>query len=217
MSDTSDEEFFKQRGFGQRLGYGDRPALIIIDMINAFTDKDMPLGAPLEDQIDAITPLLESAHARGTPVFFSTVAYEYDDLRDAGIWGLKMKGSATLRAGTASVEVDERLPVLGADTILKKKYASCFFGTDFVAQLNARCIDTLIITGTATDVCCESTARDAFMLNYRTLMVSDANATNSDEAHNASLNALFNRFADVFTTDEVVALLDASSSTTAVE
>ena len=76
MSDTSDEEFFKQRGFGQRLGYGDRPALIIIDMINAFTDKDMPLGAPLEDQIDAITPLLESAHARGTPVFFSTVAYE---------------------------------------------------------------------------------------------------------------------------------------------
>ena len=60
-------------------------------------------------------------------------------------------------------------------------------------------------------------ARDAFMLNYRTLMVSDANATSSDEAHNASLNALFNRFADVFTTDEVVALLDASSSTTAVE
>ena len=55
------------------------------------------------------------------------------------------------------------------------------------------------------------------MLNYRTLMVSDANATSSDEAHNASLNALFNRFADVFTTDEVVALLDASSSTAAVE
>ena len=71
--------------------------------------------------------------------------------------------------------------------------------------------DTVIITGTATNVCCEATARDAFMLNYRTLVVSDANATTSDEAHNASLNALFNRFADVFTTDEVADLLQAGA------
>jgi ureidoacrylate peracid hydrolase len=75
--------------------------------------------------------------------------------------------------------------------------------------LRAAGIDTAIITGTATNVCCESTARDAFMLNYRTLVVSDANATTTDEAHNASLNALFNRFADVFRTDEVVGLLGA--------
>ena len=77
MADISDEEFFKQRGFGLRIGYGGRPALIIIDMINAFTDKDMPLGAPLEDQIEAIEPLLEAAHERDLPVYFSTVAYEY--------------------------------------------------------------------------------------------------------------------------------------------
>ena len=92
MADISDEEFFKQRGFGLRIGYGERPALIIIDMINAFTDKDMPLGAPLEDQIEAIEPLLEAAHERDLPVYLSTVAYEYDDLRDAGIWGMKIKG-----------------------------------------------------------------------------------------------------------------------------
>ena len=70
----------------------------------------------------------------------------------------------------------------------------------------------MIITGTATNVCCESTARDAFMLNYRTLVVSDANATVSDEAHNASLNALFVRFADVLTTDEIVDLLAVASA-----
>jgi ureidoacrylate peracid hydrolase len=60
------------------------------------------------------------------------------------------------------------------------------------------------ITGIATNVCCESTARDTFMLNYRPLVVSDANATVSDEAHNAALNVLFVRFADVFLSDEVV-------------
>ena len=65
MADISDEEFFKQRGFGLRIGYGGSPALIIIDMINAFTDKDMPLGAPLEDQIEAIEPLLEDGEVNG--------------------------------------------------------------------------------------------------------------------------------------------------------
>jgi ureidoacrylate peracid hydrolase len=84
--------------------------------------------------------------------------------------------------------------------------------SDLGERLQAAGIDTVIITGTATNVCCESTARDAFMLNYRTLVVSDANATVSDEAHNASLNALFVRFADVFTTKEILDLLAAASA-----
>ena len=79
--------------------------------------------------------------------------------------------------------------------------------SDLLERLKAAGIDTVIIVGTATNVCCKSTARDAFMLNYRTLVVSDVNATVSDEAHNASLNALFMRFADVFTTAEVADLL----------
>jgi ureidoacrylate peracid hydrolase len=74
-----------------------------------------------------------------------------------------------------------------------------------------------VITGTATNVCCESTARDAFMLNFKTIMVSDGNATATDEAHNAALNGLFNRFTDVFSTDEMVALLEASASAAAAE
>jgi nicotinamidase-related amidase len=208
MSDTSDEAFFKERGFGIRLGYGARPALIIIDMINAFTDKDMPLGAPLEDQIDAITPLLDTAHARDLPVFFSTVAYEYDDLRDAGIWGMKMKGSATLRAGTDRVEVDARLPVLPADTLLKKKYASCFFGTDLMAQLNARSIDTLIITGCTTSGCVRATAVDAVQSGFRPMVVRQAVGDRSVAAHNQSLFDLDAKYADVVEVDDAVSYLN---------
>src|SRR5262249_41431257 len=98
----------------------------------------------------------------------------------------------------------------GDQDVIKGRFTALVQGW---SDLGARCeksgIDTLIITGTATNVCCESTARDAFMLSYRTLMVSDANATATDEGHNASLNALLSRFADVFTTDEVVGLLEA--------
>ena len=124
-----------------------------------------------------------------------------------------------LTDGNEGAELWHDLDVQPEDEItIKRRFSALIQGSsDLGERLTKAGIDTLIITGTATNVCCESTARDAFMLNYRTLMVSDANATSSDEAHNASLNALFNRFADVFTTDEVVALLDASSSTTAVE
>jgi len=98
----------------------------------------------------------------------------------------------------------------GDEHVIKRRFSALIQGSSNLdARLRAAGVDTAIITGTATNVCCESTARDAFMLNYRTLVVSDANATTTDEAHNASLNALFNRFADVFRTDEVVGLLGA--------
>jgi ureidoacrylate peracid hydrolase len=99
----------------------------------------------------------------------------------------------------------------GDEQVIKRRFSALIQGSsDLGERLQAAGIDTVIITGTATNICCESTARDAFMLNYRTLVVSDANATVSDEAHNASLNALFVRFADVFTTGEILDLLAAA-------
>ena len=72
-----------------------------------------------------------------------------------------------------------------------------------------RGIDTIVVTGTATNTCCEATARDGMMLNFRTVVVSDANAARSDAEHSASLSNLLNMFADVRTTDEMIALLAA--------
>ena len=132
---NSDEEFFKQRGFGMRIGFGERPALIVIDMVKAFTNPEMMLGANLDSQIDAIKPMVDVAHQRGIPVIYSIVKYEHADLKDAGIWALKQKGTITLLAGTDATDVDPRLPVADGDMVLGKKYASCFFGTDLVPRL----------------------------------------------------------------------------------
>src|SRR5438270_5981371 len=104
----SDVECFERRGFGQKLGFGLRPALLVVDMVRAFTNPEMPLGANLDSQIAAVQSALRIAHDREVPVIFSTVAYEDENLRDAGIFGQKQKGSATLRAGTEGVEVDPR-------------------------------------------------------------------------------------------------------------
>src|SRR5438309_6552661 len=147
---SSDAEFFQQRGFGQKLGFGQRPALLIVDMAKAFANPGMHLGAKLDSQIEAIQLLLRAAHDQGVPVIFSTVSYEDENLKDAGVFGMKQKGSSTLRAGTEGVQIDSRLDFWPTDSLLVKKYASCFFGTDLVSRLLVRGLDTLILTGRTT-------------------------------------------------------------------
>ena len=169
-----DREFFRQRGFGLRIGFGARPALLVIDMLKAFTDPAMMLGADLDAQVAAISPLLGVAHERAIPVIFSTVMYNDADFRDAGIWALKQKGVATLKAGTPGVEVDPRLDRRPGDSLLVKKYASCFFGTDLVSRLTSRQVDTLIITGCTTSGCVRATAVDAVQTGFRPMVVREA-------------------------------------------
>ena len=203
-----------------------KTALVVIDMQNIWVKEGMPAYSPYcEAIVPNINRLAAASRRAGGKVYWVRAIYGDDAPRT---WSAYMdfldRGQMEdmLEALTDGNEGAELWPDLdirpGDEVTIKRRFSALIQGSsDLGERLGAAGIDTLIITGTATNVCCESTARDAFMLNYRTLMVSDANATSSDEAHNASLNALFNRFADVFTTDEVVAMLDASSSVAAAE
>lgn len=206
-SGQDDEAFFRQRGFGRTIGFGERPALIVIDIINAFTDSNMPLGANLDSQVAAIQPLIAVAHERNVPVIYSTVKYEDADLADAGIWGLKMGGSSSLKAGTPAVEVDARLDVGPRDSLLVKKYASCFFGTDLIARLNSRRVDTLIVTGCTTSGCVRATAVDAVQSGLRPMVVREAVGDRSVAAHEQSLFDLQAKYADVVSLEETLQYL----------
>jgi maleamate amidohydrolase len=203
-SGQDDEAFFRQRGFGLKIGFGERPALLVIDMLKAFTNPDMMLGANLDAQIAAITPLLDIAHARAIPVIFSTVIYHEADLKDAGIWALKQKGVATLKAGTDGVNVDARLDFRPTDSLLVKKYASCFFGTDLVSRLMSRQVDTLIVTGCTTSGCVRATAVDAVQTGLRPMVVREAVGDRSASAHAQSLFDLDAKYADVVSLDETL-------------
>ena len=201
-------------------------ALVVIDMQNVWVKQGMPAYSPYcEAIVPNINRLAAATRGAGGKVYWVRAIYgddaprtwsAYMDFLDRGQMENMLQA---LTDGNEGAALWHDLDIQPEDEItIKRRFSALIQGSsDLGERLTKAGIDTLIITGTATNVCCESTARDAFMLNYRTLMVSDANATSSDEAHNASLNALFNRFSDVFTTDEVVALLDASSSTTAVE
>ena len=206
-SGKHDEEFFRERGFGLKIGFGARPALIVIDMLMGFTNPDMPLGSNLDVQIEAQKPLLEAAHERRIPVIFSTVMYHEADIRDAGIWGLKQRGALTLTADSEAVKVDPRLDRRPDDSLLVKRYASCFFGTDLVPRLTSRHIDTLIITGCTTSGCVRATAVDAVQNGFRPMVVREAVGDRSVAAHEQSLFDLNAKYADVVSLDETLRYL----------
>jgi nicotinamidase-related amidase len=202
-----DAKFFAARGFGKRIGFGNRAALVVIDYINAFTDASMPLGSDLDAELAQTNLLIDEAHAQRLTVIYSTVAYDEDGYKDAGIWALKQSGLSTLKAGTPAVELDRRLHREPADILIAKKYASCFYGTDLVARLNARQIDTLILTGCTTSGCVRSTAVDALQNGFRPIIARDAVGDRSVAAHNQSLFDLDQKYGDVMTVEEILAEL----------
>jgi ureidoacrylate peracid hydrolase len=106
------------------------------------------------------------------------------------------------------------LEVLPGDLkVLKRRFGAFVPGSSELHDiLQARNIDTIIVTGTATNVCCESTARDAMMMNYKVIFVSDGNATSNDDEHNAALGNMLAMFADVMSTDEVVGYLGQAAA-----
>ncbi len=203
----SDAEFFKQRGFGMRIGFGERPALLVVDMVKAFTNPALMLGANLDSQLEAHKPLLAAMHDLKLPVLFSTVIYEDADLKDAGIWALKQKGVVTLKAGGDGSQIDPRLDYRKTDTLLLKKYASCFFGTDLVPRLMAHRVDTLIITGCTTSGCVRASAVDACQNGFRPMVVREAVGDRSVAAHEQSLFDLNAKYADVVSLEETLQYL----------
>lgn len=204
-------EFFRQRGFGRRIGFGKQPVVLVIDMITAFTDPSMMLGANLDAEIAASVQLLQAARDAAVPIIFSTVAYDDGQQKDAGIWAMKQAGVSTLAAGSDGVRVDTRLGRRAQDTLLVKKYASCFFGTDLVPRLLARGADTLIMVGCTTSGCVRATAVDACQTGFRPMVVREGVGDRSATAHAQSLFDLDAKYADVVSLQETLQYLREGS------
>lgn len=204
----ADEEFFRQRGFGLKIGFGKRPALVIVDIIQAFTDPDMPLGSAMDDEIVEANRVIDACRKAGAPIIFTTTAYDDAGLKDGGVWVLKQKGAATLRSGTPAVELDKRLHYQEGDSLLVKKYASCFFGTDLLSRLVAHGCDTVLIVGATTSGCVRGTAVDAVQNGFRPIVIKEAVADRSKAAHEQSLFDLEAKYCDVVPISEVLEYLE---------
>ena len=205
-----------------------RTALVVVDLQNGFM-MDGVAHAVIEQARDIVPAVNRLAatlrEAGGTVVWVRTAATEesfkswsiaYEKLANPA---RAQKRIAALTPGSLGHQLWAAMDVQPADVIVDKTRFSAFIqgSSTIEASLRARGIDTLLITGTATNVCCESTARDAAMRNFQTVMVSDALAAKTDEEHNATLMNFALNFGDVMTTDEAIDYLRANGAATKAE
>lgn len=194
-----------------------KTALVVVDMQNGFMPTETA-HAPCPMAIEIvpnINRLAQVVRATGGTVIWIQTAFTDETLTSwstlYGMVGPKgtEKRRRSLSVGGKGYDLWPDLKVEAADLIVEKKRYSAFIqGSSNIEEvLRQRGLDTLLITGTVTNVCCESTARDAMMLDYRVTMLSDGNAALNDAEHAAALNTFAMFFGDVMTTDEAVARL----------
>ena len=199
-----------------------RTALVVIDLQHAFMDDAVghAVCPAARDIVPAVNRLAAAVRRTGGGVFWVQMTHDESCLDGWSVAfeistpAMREKRIAALSEGGLGHRLWPELDVRPEDEIVKKyRYSGFLPGTsDLPEHLRARGFDTVLITGTVTNVCCESSARDANMLNFRTIMVSDGNAALSQAEHDAALTAFYATFGDVMDTDMIIAALDRAVS-----
>jgi ureidoacrylate peracid hydrolase len=203
---------------------GPKTALVVVDMQIYFMGEGQPSECPIAREIvPNVNRLAEATRRNGGKVIWIQTHSGPDSLDFWSVYYERMTpGSSQARVdgmspGGSGFDIWPDLEVRDDDVIVPKTRFSAFMPdpTFFDGILKENGIDTLLITGVSTCTCCESTARDGMMLNYRTMMITDGCAAPNDELHNATMNQFYLQFGDVQSTDEVIALLDRKLSAAA--
>jgi maleamate amidohydrolase len=225
-----DRRVFELSGFGQRAGWGKKPALIIIDVTYAFAGegdqveesiKKYPLSCGAESwaAIRENQRLLAAARKAAIPVLYTLTEYR-DDKTDVGGWAGKHRNvtHSSMIEGSKGGQIIEELRPAPGELVISKKKPSAFFGTPTVSYLIDRCVDTLIITGCTTSGCVRSSVIDAFSYNYKIIIPEECVFDRGQASHAINLFDMHQKYADVISTDEAVShlvrTLDATGDAT---
>lgn len=200
-----------------------RTAHLVIDMQNGFMEQGAPVEVPMAREIvDEINRLSAAVRASGGKNYFLRYTTPHGEVPAWPIMMQRMGVGATVHRDAFTPDAHywqlwPSIEVADGDVVVDKHRFSAFTpGTsDLPAILEADGIDTVIISGTLTNCCCESTARDAMQNNYKVIMAADANAALSDEEHAATLHILGLVFADLRSVEELEGMLAAEATTRA--
>jgi nicotinamidase-related amidase len=207
---AEDSELYQQRGFQRRIGFGTRPAIIDIDLANAWTRPNHKFSC---DHMDTIIPamerLLEAGRAKNIPIVHTTTAYKKTtrgEWSDMGLWHNKIPVDV-LEEGSYDAEIDERLLREG-DLVICKKRASGFHGTYLQGFLSAHRIDTVIVTGVTMAGCVRHTVEDAIAYGFRPIVPRECVGDRVAGVVEWNLFDIDAKFGDVMGVDEVISYLN---------
>jgi maleamate amidohydrolase len=207
-----DEDVYSRQTFGQPLGFGKRPALLIVDFVNGFLDPQHFGGGSIADAACMTVPLLAAARTAGVPVVFTRIVYA-EDGSNAGVWCEKVPRLKILTESSSASQVISELEPRPSEYVIRKTQASAFFGTDLAAYLVYKGVDSLIIAGCTTSGCVRASVVDAISHNLRPIVVADCVGDRAQGPHEANLFDIGQKYADVVSADEVVAELRSIGAT----
>ena len=200
---TQLRERYLQRGWGGRVEFGKRAALLVIDLAKYWTESTMQIGANLDSVVAGASRVLSAARAAKIPIFFTTFAFDLADPPSPQNKKLRLK----LKAGDEHLfELDPRLERRPDEKIIRKRYASAFKGTNLHEMLTSLNVDTLIVTGVSTSHCVYASCRDATD-SYRVIVPRESVGERCELFHEVSLLDIDLDLGDVMSVDDVIAQL----------
>ncbi len=197
-----------RRAYGTRVGFGRRPALILVDFVQAYFDPACDLYASVDDALASALRVRAAAHAAGVPVVLTRVVYQGVGL-DGGRFFEKAKPLRNFLPGSATSGWPAGLAPRDDELVVSKQYPSAFFGTSLASTLTAGGIDSVILTGLTTSGCVRASCVDAMSHGFITSVVREACGDRHPAPHAASLFDMNAKYADVVSEAEILAYLAA--------
>lgn len=208
--DDETQQSYATAGFGQQADFGSRPAVVIVDMCNAYFTEGSPLDLGQPAVIDGVAQLVASARAAEVPVIWTRV--EYEPGGDNGVWYAKLD---VLKAFDRDNPLADWIPDLEpaeGEAIVTKQHASGFFGTDLADRLRALNADTVVVGGVSTSGCVRATATDASASGFVPIIVREAVGDRTPAVQESNLFDLSAKYADVISLNEAIAYLVSPKS-----
>lgn len=208
MTDDLTENY--RKAYGNRLGFGRTPALILIDFAQAYFDPDCNLYAGVDAALDSALRLREAAHSAGVPVIWTEVTYQRGlHGRDGGRFFEKALPLKAFMQGETTAAFARGLTPREDELVVSKQYPSAFFSTSLASTLTAGGHDSVILTGLTTSGCVRASCVDAMSHGFRTIVVAEACGDRHPGPHEANLFDMNAKYADVVTESETLAYLSA--------
>lgn len=202
---------YASAGFGGKLVFGQRPALLIVDVVMAYLDPASSLYAGVEDALASNVRLAAAARSAGVPVIFTNISYEPGGI-DGGMFFRKVPALKAFERGSRAGAFSPELQPLPGELVISKKYPSAFFGTSLASTLHAAGFDTLLITGFSTSGCVRASALDALCHGFAPFVVREACGDRDARPQEQNLFDMAAKMAEVVGEAEAIALMGNRSA-----
>ena len=209
MTDELAENY--KKAYDNRVGFGERPALLVVDMVRAYFDESCELFAGVEDALASTLRILAAARSAGIAVAFTNVVY-HGDGADGGVFFRKAPVLKNFIEGNPMGAWADGIEPAEGEFVVSKQYPSAFFGTSLASTLIGLGVDTAIITGVTTSGCVRATCVDAMCHGFVPIVVADACGDRHAAPHEANLFDMNAKYGDVVAESEVVSYLQRFES-----